>query len=1066
MPVARANNQTGFLGATLAAGSGVGGSINLGAPWLDVTVSGPSYVKLLLQPPVIAGQPSLAFEAVYATVINGNSTATIVARGQEGTTAQAHNLGTVWTCGPTAQDFTSDLGPIAETQVTNLTTDLAAKATVTALSAETTRATAAEGTNATAISTETTRATAAEALKAPLASPTFTGTVTVPDGVNPTDAAQFSDVTDEQTRAQAAEALLAPLASPTFTGTVTIPDAVNPTDAAQLSDVTDATVAMLGTANTWTQPQTLPLLDNGGGCYNVRNPVFGAFGDVRIVFDGSTDGTTKNLTCASAPFAAAVPGMSVVVAAPGVTAARNDGTGGTGTVSYSSASAVITDNQAIAGDIGKAVTGSNIPAGSWVTAVSAGVSVTLNTPPTGSGTAITISNVIVDTIASVTSSSLIVLTTGVANLAAGTGLSGLTVQFGHDDTAAIQAAINAAGTVLYNLPSALATGLAVEVLIPAGQYFVRGLTSLTSPVNVATGGFYQWRTGSIILRGAGMDATTLVQIDQATSSIGIFRPGNRALSITTTAGSTAATSAGVLATDQDAGLSGNGISGAQISAVVPGVSLTLSRPANVTGTNSYTVQTRVPRFEFSGLTLFGNQSGTVDRLNRPIGCFPRNGGNGMIQSLPAPYQTQVEPHYPYGLGGTAAARADASCTVPAAGGTVITDTHITSMDVGSTVTEVGGFIQANTTITAVTPGTSFTISQVTVGAGGTETVSIQPYAISTATSSTTLTDANATWAVNQWVGALVFIDEDKASNTLAGTGCGYGYVQSNTATVLTLLAWIPTRGSAAYAPSGQNVRYRIHLQAIKPSTPEHRFERVRFLGPRGFAITCTVPHVHFSACVFDQGGQSPEAAHSDTLSSTGGTYTMENCLYLNGRGSYGDGTGAIAGMFPRFLLFGNRSVNWNVANILSCGVGSVISNNNFESQPGSGGIGYDGTVIECNRGNNLVVGNNLANMNVNASGLTSTRNDRTVGNLAGDSPFGVMGSPPAVLATTVPIRNTIAVDCTVYVTAGAGSTTVVAINGTTVQTIAASATASIRVPSGTSITLTYTSAPTWVWAGD
>jgi hypothetical protein len=33
--------------------------------------------------------------------------------------------------------------------------------------------------------------------------------------------------------------VLAPLASPTFTGTVTVPDAVNPTDAAQLSDVTD-----------------------------------------------------------------------------------------------------------------------------------------------------------------------------------------------------------------------------------------------------------------------------------------------------------------------------------------------------------------------------------------------------------------------------------------------------------------------------------------------------------------------------------------------------------------------------------------------------------------------------------------------------------------------------------------------------------------------------------------------------------------------------------------------------------------------------------------------------------
>lgn len=63
------------------------------------------------------------------------------------------------------------------------------------------------------------------ALKAPLASPTFTGTVTVPDAVGTTDAAQLSDVTD-------LTAGLAPLASPTFTGTVTAPTPVNPTDVA------------------------------------------------------------------------------------------------------------------------------------------------------------------------------------------------------------------------------------------------------------------------------------------------------------------------------------------------------------------------------------------------------------------------------------------------------------------------------------------------------------------------------------------------------------------------------------------------------------------------------------------------------------------------------------------------------------------------------------------------------------------------------------------------------------------------------------------------------------------
>ena len=56
-----------------------------------------------------------------------------------------------------------------------LTTNVTANAT--AITAETTRATAAEATLTTNLASEVTRATAAEALKAPLASPTFTGTV-------------------------------------------------------------------------------------------------------------------------------------------------------------------------------------------------------------------------------------------------------------------------------------------------------------------------------------------------------------------------------------------------------------------------------------------------------------------------------------------------------------------------------------------------------------------------------------------------------------------------------------------------------------------------------------------------------------------------------------------------------------------------------------------------------------------------------------------------------------------------------------------------------------------------
>jgi hypothetical protein len=96
--------------------------------------------------------------------------------------------------------------PIAESDVTGLVTDLAAKAplasptftghpvgvTETASNNSTRLASTAYGDAAVAV--ETSRATAAEALLAPKASPTFTGTVTVPNGSAATDAAAYGQI--------------------------------------------------------------------------------------------------------------------------------------------------------------------------------------------------------------------------------------------------------------------------------------------------------------------------------------------------------------------------------------------------------------------------------------------------------------------------------------------------------------------------------------------------------------------------------------------------------------------------------------------------------------------------------------------------------------------------------------------------------------------------------------------------------------------------------------------------------------------------------------------------------
>ena len=78
----------------------------------------------------------------------------------------------------------------------------------------------------------------------------------------------------------------------------------------------------------------------------------------------------------------------------------------------------------------------------------------------------------------------------------------------------------------------------------------------------------------------------------------------------------------------------------------------------------------------------------------------------------------------------------------------------------------------------------------------------------------------------------------------------------------------------------------------------------------------------------------------------------------------------------------------------------------------------------------------------------------------GYNPVGAFGAQPAVPATTVAYTNHFGVDATVHV--AGGTVSAIAIGGT-----ATGATSGpFRVPSGQTITLTYTVAPTWVWFGD
>lgn len=145
----------------------------------------------------------------------------------------------------------------------------------------------------------TTYVDAADALKAPLASPTFTGSVVVPtpsSASNPTT----------KTYVDTALALKANLASPTFTGTVTVPTGSAGTSAVNKTQmetaITTATSGFVSSANptfsgTTTAPTFVFTTATGGGIAVLRVSSLGS-----NVFELSTTGTGSAIDIVGAGF--------------------------------------------------------------------------------------------------------------------------------------------------------------------------------------------------------------------------------------------------------------------------------------------------------------------------------------------------------------------------------------------------------------------------------------------------------------------------------------------------------------------------------------------------------------------------------------------------------------------------------------------------------------------------------------------------------------------------------------------------------------------------------------------
>jgi hypothetical protein len=134
---------------------------------------------------------------------------------------------------------------------------------------------------------------------APLASPTFTGTVTVPTPSNTTDATT-------KTYVDAADALKAPLASPTFTGTVTVPTP-SATTAATTKAYVDATMGNQTTPFVPSEHSLLawnydPILSQGAYVPGVNGQMFGC--TIRVWSSFTCTGVAYSTTTAGAGFTA------------------------------------------------------------------------------------------------------------------------------------------------------------------------------------------------------------------------------------------------------------------------------------------------------------------------------------------------------------------------------------------------------------------------------------------------------------------------------------------------------------------------------------------------------------------------------------------------------------------------------------------------------------------------------------------------------------------------------------------------------------------------------------------
>lgn len=246
------------------------------------------------------------------------------------------------------------------------------------------------------------------------------------------------------------------------------------TPAVAINVATDTLVGIRnGNTNVLLTPATGSTSTN---VYNVYD--YGAKGDGRTY--GGITTTASSTTISGHVFTSADIGKYITIQNGGSTVTTTGDTATSTTISNIPSTASLIQ--------GESVSGSGIPAGAYIIKIVDATTVQINVPTTTSltGTALVFSQILVTTIASLSGSNA-VLTVAPGVSRSGTGASQAIITFGTDDTAAIQAAVNAANT-------ASAANGPGTVLLPEGVFVI------TAPI--------VWKS-KVSLKGQGSQSSTL-----------------------------------------------------------------------------------------------------------------------------------------------------------------------------------------------------------------------------------------------------------------------------------------------------------------------------------------------------------------------------------------------------------------------------------------------------------------------------------------------------------------------------------------------------------------------------